>query len=101
MLPKTIPDVDLAFPSSVDTLLPKWDEIPKEFKSFHGEWVELVEKWFFYGLEGCEFVVKDGISEEVALRHLSAIMRSFEPKHEHKIAGVAYLMSQWCEFPAS
>jgi hypothetical protein len=24
-------------------------------------------------------------------------MRSFEPKHEHKIEGVAYLMSQWFE----
>jgi hypothetical protein len=29
--------------------------------------------------------------------HLKAIMGSFQPKHEHKTAGVAYLMSLWFE----
>lgn len=30
-------------------------------------------------------------------RHISACLGSYEPKHEHKIAGVAYLLSLWFE----
>ena len=28
---------------------------------------------------------------------IAAILASFEPKHEHKEAGAAYLLSQWFE----
>ena len=41
--------------------------------------------------------IKQGISLSLALRHLGACLSSWEPKHEHKTAGVAYLMSLWFE----
>jgi hypothetical protein len=53
-------------------------------------------RWFFSGLpKGTVFVPHEGIDPAKAMRHLRAILGSFEPKHEHKEAGVAYLMSQW------
>jgi hypothetical protein len=42
-------------------------------------------------------VTKEGIDRSVAMRHLKCIMSSWEPQHEHKTAGVAYLMSLWFE----
>jgi hypothetical protein len=30
-----------------------------------------------------------------ALAHIQCIMMSFEPKHEHKTAGVAFLLDEW------
>ena len=32
-----------------------------------------------------------------AIRHLKAILVSYDPKHEHKEAGVAFLLSEWFE----
>jgi hypothetical protein len=82
-------------------LLPKRHQIPEEFdwtKADKSEWVEIVERWFFKGLpEGTKVIPKEGIDTTKAVAHLSYVMRSFEPKHEHKIEGVAYLMSQWFE----
>jgi hypothetical protein len=41
--------------------------------------------------------MKEGVDGNLAFRHLSAIQRSFTPKHEHKEAAVAYLASLWFE----
>jgi len=81
--------------------LPKWDDIPEEFQrkwSDHNHpWCGLVSQWFFEGLDvnAAGLVPKEGIDQEKALKALNAILRSWAPKHEHKIAGTAYLMSQW------
>jgi hypothetical protein len=42
-----------------------------------------------------EIKPKEGVDVDKALRHIQAIMRSYQPKHEHKEAAVAYLLSQW------
>ncbi len=44
-----------------------------------------------------KFVSKPGIDETDAKRHLKAVLGSFAPKHEHKEAACAYLMSLWFE----
>ena len=75
--------------------MPAYSDIPDEFKSDGNPYVALANKWFYNRLESNEIMVRDGIDEAQALRHLSYIMRSFEPKYEHKIAAVAYLLSQW------
>lgn len=96
--PKNINDATLAFPAKVvGELLPLWDEIPNEFKRYRANvWVETQIDWFFKGLpKNVKFYPKEGINPEVAFKHLLACQRSFEPKHEHKEAGVAYLMSLW------
>lgn len=94
MKPKKVQDVMVAFPATLGDMLPKWDEIPAEFKHGHTKWNNLAGEWFFSGLQG-HFVPKEGIELADAMRHLKCIMGSYEPKHEHKEAGAAYLMSLW------
>jgi len=38
---------------------------------------------------------KDGVDVKKAMRALKAALGSFEPKHEHKMAAVGYMLSQW------
>lgn len=45
--------------------------------------------------EDVEFSPREGIDAEQAYRVLGATLRSFAPKHEHKMAAVAYMMSCW------
>jgi len=94
--PQEISDVEIAFPAHVLNRMPEWDEIPPEFKRHRGtRWNELMARWFYDGLKGHEFCAKEGVDKDAALRHLMAILGSYEPKHEHKEAAVAYLMSLW------
>lgn len=94
--PKEVDDVTLAFPARVcGTLLPLMGEIPEQFHRHNGtRWNELASKWFMFGLpRESELYCRDGVDGNKALRHLGACLGSFEPAHEHKEAGVAYLMS--------
>jgi len=92
--PKDVSRSDCAF-GNVNGLLPRWDEIPKEFKHGRTGWNSLASEWFFSGLDKGRLVAKDDIDANKAIAHLSTILRSFNPEHEHKEAGVAYLMSLW------
>ena len=96
MTPQEISDVDLAFPGQVSRLMPDYKEIPDEFKHGNNKYCAFQAKWFFEGLEGIP-KPKDGVDVKKAMRHLSAIQKSFEPRHEHKAAAVAYLASLWLE----
>lgn len=40
---------------------------------------------------------RDGVDRDMALRALQACLCSFEPKHEHKLAGAAMLLEEWFE----
>lgn len=101
MKPKSnISGIDRAFPTSVKDMLPPWSDIPDEFKDHNcgTKWNKIMSQWFFNGLpKGTQFKWKDGINGNDALVHLRYCLGSWEPKHEHKEAGVAYLMSQWLE----
>ncbi len=97
--PKEVDRITMAFPASVvGTLLPPRSAIPDDFYYERGDarqWTDLVNRWFGVGLNGDEFTAKDGIDPTKAMRQLKACMGSFEPKHEHKTSGVAWLMSRW------
>jgi hypothetical protein len=96
--PTVVDDVLYAFPGHLDKLLPEWDAIPEEFKTNGREnpWVHFTNVWFGFGWpEKSELYVRPDVEPETAFRHMHTILRSFEPKHEHKIAGVAWLMSRW------
>lgn len=95
--PREVKDVDIAFPAIGEDLLPTWNYIPEEFRSQEHPLCKLVGTWFFEGLTAPEIVTKPGIDCEKAMRHLSVCLRSYKPKHEHKIAGIAYLISLWFE----
>jgi hypothetical protein len=84
--------------------LPAWEEIPEDFRYNGGvgrgdarSWCELAERWLFEGLSGVRPIPKPGVDPQAALRAVRAILCSFAPKHEHKIAGCAFLLSEWFE----
>lgn len=95
--PIDVDDVFLVFPASVRHMMPEYKDIPDEFKRGRTKWNELVGTWFFRGLKNVKYKPKEGIDQRKALRHIQAIMGSYEPKHEHKEAAVAYLLNQWYE----
>jgi hypothetical protein len=79
--------------------IPSKKDIPEEFREWRGtQWNEVASTWFYSGLDGYTFKMKKGIDETIAMKHLQIILRSWTPKHEHKIAAVAYLMSEWFEW---
>jgi hypothetical protein len=78
-------------------LMPKYEDIPKEFKQMSNKWNRIFNEWFFKGAAQAEYIAKDGVDAEKALRHIRAIMVSFDPKHEHKEAAVAFLLCEWFE----
>lgn len=99
--PQPVDDVLLAFPADVADLMPAMEEIPAEFRSLHAstpestKWLQLQRDWFYRGLKDPKFHCRPDIDGETAYRHLKAIQGSFQPKHEHKQAAVAYLASRW------
>lgn len=98
--PKEVDSVELAFPGGViGRYLPKKEEIPDEFFRDHinNKWIDLANEWFFEGINGIQFLPKPGIDVKTAQKHLKVCLGSFEPQHEHKIAGVSFLMSLWFE----
>lgn len=97
--PKEIDRVSAAFPTSTEGYLPEFSEIPEEFRRGRGtKWDKIFNKWMFSGLpDGTEFLPVEGIDPKLAVQHIRYCMASFHPKHEHKEAGCAYLMSLWFE----
>lgn len=96
---ENVSGLDTAFgPKNLKEFLPSMEEIPKEFHEPYHPWCKVISQWFFGGLKEIP-TAKDGIDQKKALAHLKTVLVSFEPKHEHKEAGCAYLMSLWFELP--
>lgn len=102
MLPiKVVDDVTLAFPANVvrSGLLPAMEIIPEEFKRNRpNEWATLFSQLFYTGgVAGKDLYLypKAGVDHRAAWRQVRACMGSYEPKHEHKEAGVAFMLSEW------
>lgn len=94
-----VPEIDMvsaAFPADALSWMPTRDEIPEEFWRGRTEWNKIVSRWFFRGLPaGTEFIPKKGIDKDAAMRAIKATLGSYAPKHEHKEAAVAYMLSCW------
>lgn len=97
-MPIEVTDADLAFGGKAMEILPKWGDIPEEFKRDRNPWVQWQRQWFFRGLEKRP-TPKEGIDGALAMKNLACVQGSFAPKHEHKEAGVAYLASLWFASP--
>ncbi|KKL51656.1 hypothetical protein LCGC14_2293340 [marine sediment metagenome] len=96
--PTEMSDLDLAFPANALDYMPPMGDIPEEFTFNAGsKWNRFISDWFFLGLEERTMLPKEGIDEDIALRHIGMILGSFQPKHEHKEAAAAYLLSLWFE----
>lgn len=90
-----ITDAEMIFGTT--KALPPYKEIPEEFSHLSNKWNRLFNEWFFFGLEKLEATPKEGVDRRKAMRAISAHMKSFDPGHEHKEAGVAFLISEWFE----
>lgn len=91
-----VSDLELAFGGDMSKLMPPYVDIPAQFKKPRGtKWNELASDWFFSGVKNLQLTPREGVDKQKALRHIAAILRSFQPKHEHKEASVAYLLEQW------
>ena len=89
----SISDVELAF--STDRFLSDWDDIPEEFKSSNSLYVRVAEALAIgMPMPDCNIRIHDGFSPDLVNRVARAHAQSFAHKHEHKIAGVGYLISQ-------
>lgn len=104
-LPKRMPidvdKVDAAFGGSgklLAKILPPMHSIPDEFTHESSLWVRWQQDWFYSGLKRWP-VAREGVDMKKAMSNLIVIQRSWEPKHEHKQAGVAYLASLWFTSP--
>lgn len=93
--PTVVSDVQKAFPADLGALLPPLHVIPDEFKGNGGTWVRFAHRWFAHGFPERGLVRREGVDAETAYRHLMTVMRSYEPKHEHKMAAIAWLASLW------
>lgn len=96
--PIHVDDLDVVFGGKAMQILPKYDEIPDEFKSWNNKYNKWASGWFLSDLKEIPEAV-DGVDQNLAMRNLACVLKSFEPKHEHKTAGVAYLASLWLEIP--
>lgn len=97
-MPIDVTATDRAFGGKVKEILPPMSEIPQEFHGGSSQWVHWQRLWFFRGLERYP-VPREGIDLSKAMANLACVQGSFEPKHEHKQAGVAYLASLWFTSP--
>lgn len=100
--PPELSKVDMAFPARAMEWLPAWEDIPKEFKTRDSPWAQQVGLWFFKGADKAwiaRITPKEGIDKDKALNVIQATLGSYAPKHEHKIAGAAYLLASWFNDP--
>lgn len=95
----SITDVELAF--STTRLLPPWAQVPEAFRRGNG-YTEMVSDLFIGRLDGDrELEIREGYTDQMVARTVQAHLKAFEPKHEHKIAGVGYMLSLMAELPGA
>lgn len=94
ILPISVDKLDETFGGKAMEILPPMSEIPEAFKQDSNPWVKWQTDWFYRGLEKLP-QAKEGIDRDLALANLKCVQSSWEPKHQHKKAGVAYLAHLW------
>ena len=94
--PRPVSDVDFAFPATViGRYIPDWGQLPKPFQQFTSGYEKLAYHACFHSVELRPEALIERIEADMASRQLSAVARSFEPRHEHKQAALAFLLSLW------
>jgi hypothetical protein len=85
-------DVELAFATT--RLLPEMIDIPIEF--INGNVYTKTVEAIFLGLKspGYNMKINLDVSPSDVSKCIAAHLKSFNPKHEHKIAGVGYMLSK-------
>jgi len=100
--PQEVSDVDVAFPARGEELTPPWELIPEHLQlnwwiGRGNLWVDFMHRWFQHGdaFERYDVWPRPDVDPVKALRHLRVVLTTYATKHEHKIAGAAWLASRW------
>jgi hypothetical protein len=81
-----------------ESKIPAREDIPSEFVDGwkHNPWCKVAESWFFDGMDADTVTAKnEDVDVDAALRAVGALLRSWTPKHEHKIAVAGWWLSTW------
>lgn len=89
---QSITDVEVAF--STTRLLPDWSDIPADFKAGNSYTTLVKAILFNTPLPAGEVEIVDGVTPEQLNRLVRSHLGSFSTKHEHKVAGVGFMMSK-------
>jgi|SRR5271163_2140357 len=92
---KAVTGLDLAFPAHVLDMMPSYEDCAAFRYDKPNKWTKLAETWFMFGIKLGKVAPKPGVDQKKAFAHVACILRSFEPKHEHKIAAAAFLLNEW------
>lgn len=97
----TVPEFDrlsMAFGARLNQY-PEMSIIPEEFRRHSGRFQEIVSSIFFRGgtIESFGLRLKPSLNRPAAMAAIRAWLCSFDPKHEHKTATIAWALSEWCE----
>lgn len=95
---QSVTKTDVAFGGGYK-FLPPYEEVPEEFKNDANPFVRLANDLMFKGSPGSQ---TPSMTLRSDLNHVASkipdfmgsILGSFIPKHEHKIYGAAFLLSQ-------
>ena len=107
--PTEVTDADIAFPARGPELTPNYDELPDDFRcsNMRGRHEEvfihfdLAKSLVFFYADGVPltdeivFEFNEGITVDAVQRHVQVLVGTFGTKHEHKICGLAWLLSLW------
>jgi len=85
-----VSDFLLHSPANVKHLMPKYNTVTVD-----KAWLNSADFLFHYGPQYVRFLPKPGIDFAKSYRHIAAILGSRQPKHEHKLQAVAFLLSHW------
>lgn len=90
--------LDFAFGAKLSDY-PPFSSIPEEFRQERTKANEAASQFFFSGgrLEDFDLRLKSGVDRAAFYGTLKALLSSFEPKHEHKMATCAWLISEFTE----
>ncbi len=94
----TITEAELA--RSTTKLLPEWGDIPAEFRSGNVYTRMAQARLLDYPMPDVSISFLSGFDDEAACKAIDrcivAHLKAFAPKHEHRIAGVGYMLSKIC-----
>lgn len=79
---------------------PKMDDLPEDFQNYNrNKFCKIAANLFFSGgkLADHGLAPREGVDSGKATQALQALLCSFEPSHEHKMAVTGYLIDQWFE----
>src|SRR6185312_15389360 len=85
--------------------MPEYASLPKQFQDWHRHsFCESISQWFMKGAQvssaglligNTKYTPKEGVEIGAALAAIKAILASWAPKHEHKIAACGFMLHEW------